>query len=407
MKRLAPALALAVILACAGTARADVYDDNPAAASRGPGDMTVLVRGAGGAIYERHLAGGAWTPWASLGGETSSGPALAAYEGDLHAFVVGADLAVYENVLKGRDWSGWRSLGGVASSAPAAVARLGTPYLDLAVRGTDNAIHHKAYVPGSGWTGWANLGGNLTSAPSLNSQDPGVLNVWARGADGQLVQKAWDGSAWREWAALGGSLLGAPAAYSRMQNLVDVFVRGVDSALYQRSWTGATGWLDWGRVDPSAIDSAPAAVADEPGHLAIFARKDANLVAKVFQGGVGWGPWTDFGPVALPAPPPPPAADGLAKLSTGDRCTPPGGRIKVSLKIRKRTGKARPRVRKVVFFVKRGPRRADRRRPYVRRLPLHRPAGTTGRVYARAVYTRKGSRRLHRKTVSKRFVMCG
>ena len=30
--------------------------------------MTVLVRGAGGAIYERHLAGGAWTPWASLGG---------------------------------------------------------------------------------------------------------------------------------------------------------------------------------------------------------------------------------------------------------------------------------------------------------------------------------------------------
>jgi hypothetical protein len=79
----------------------------------------------------------------------------------------------------------------------------------------------------------------------------------------------------------------------------------------------------------------------------------------------------------------------------------------VSLKIRKRAGTPRPRVRRVVFFVKRGPRRVDRRRPYVRRLRLDRPAGAQGRVYARAFYTRKGSKKLRRKTVSKRFVMCG
>jgi hypothetical protein len=67
---------------------------------------------------------------------------------------------------------------------------------------------------------------------------------------------------------------------------------------------------------------------------------------------------------------------------------------------------AKPRVRKVVFFVQGGPRRADRRKPYVRRLPVDRPAGSTGRVYARAFFTRKGSRKLRRKTVSRRFVMC-
>ena len=78
----------------------------------------------------------------------------------------------------------------------------------------------------------------------------------------------------------------------------------------------------------------------------------------------------------------------------------------MSLKIRKRKGVARPRIRKVVFFVKRGPRAADKRRPYVRRLRLNRPPGARGRVFARAVYTRKGSKKLHRKTVSKRFVMC-
>ena len=42
----------------------------------------------------------------------------------------------------------------------------------------------------------------------------------------------------------------------------------------------------------------------------------------------------------------------------------------------------------------------------MRRLRLNRPPGARGRVFARAVYTRKGSKRLHRKTVSKRFVMC-
>jgi hypothetical protein len=79
----------------------------------------------------------------------------------------------------------------------------------------------------------------------------------------------------------------------------------------------------------------------------------------------------------------------------------------VSLKIRRRAGQPRAQVRKVVFFVKHGPRRTDRRRPYLQRLRLNRKPGSNGRVYARAYYTRPGSPKLHRKTVSRRFVMCG
>jgi hypothetical protein len=51
-------LALIASMLLAAPARADVYDDNLAAASRGAGDVVVLGRGAAGAIYERHLAGG-------------------------------------------------------------------------------------------------------------------------------------------------------------------------------------------------------------------------------------------------------------------------------------------------------------------------------------------------------------
>ena len=61
----------------------------------------------------------------------------------------------------------------------------------------------------------------------------------------------------------------------------------------------------------------------------------------------------------------------------------------------------------MVFFVRSSARKTDRHAPYVAHLRLNRPAGTKGRVYARAYYTRKGSRKLRRKTVSRRFVMCG
>jgi hypothetical protein len=400
---------LAAALACAAPARADVYDDNPAAASRGPGDMVVLARGADGAIYERHVAAGAWTAWRSIGGRASSGPAVAAYGSAIHAFVVGLDLAVYENVLRDGTWSGWTSLGGAASSAPSAIARRGTNILDLSVRGTDNAIHHRLFQPGAGWSPWGSLGGALTSAPALNSQDPGVLNVFSRGTNGQLYQRAWNGSAWSDWMALGGALTGAPTIVSRHQNQLDLFVRGTNRSLYQRWWTGSQGWSDWIQLDATPLDSSPAPVSDTEGHLALFARRGGGIAVKQWRAGPGWGPWVGWGPVAAPAPPtpPPPPPDGNVELETGDRCTPPGGRLRVSLKIRPRPGRPAPRVRRVVFFVKPGPRRVDRKRPYVRRLVLNRPAGSRGRVFARTFYTRKGSKKVRRKTVSKRFVMCG
>ena len=98
---------------------------------------------------------------------------------------------------------------------------------------------------------------------------------------------------------------------------------------------------------------------------------------------------------------------GRVKLQAGIRCTPPGGLLKVNLKVRRRAGHKAPRVRVVVFFVKHGPRKTDRKRPFVVRLRLHRKAGTKGRVYARVVFRRPGSKKLRRKTVSRRFVMCG
>ena len=136
------------------------------------------------------------------------------------------------------------------------------------------------------------------------------------------------------------------------------------------------------------------------------------------QIGSGWGSlsglmlsWDPPTPAAPPPPPSPapaaPVPDGSVRLQAGIRCTPPGGRLKVNLKIKRRKGRKAPRVRRVVFFIRGGARKVDRRRPYVVKLRVRRPSGSRGRVYARVVFTRPGSKKLRRKTVSRRFVMCG
>ena len=90
------------------------------------------------------------------------------------------------------------------------------------------------------------------------------------------------------------------------------------------------------------------------------------------------------------------------------RCTPAGGRLRVSIKVRKPKGAKRARVSKIVFYTK-GKRRAvrsDRKSPFVVRIRINRPAGSTGRVYARVYYRRSAKGKLHRKTVSRRYTVC-
>jgi hypothetical protein len=407
------ALALTLAIALPAPARADVYDDNPAAASRGDGDMWVFTRrSSDGAILERHLSAGQWTDWASLGGATSSGPAAVGYGDSIHLFVTGADNAVWTRVLTGSTWSEWQSLGGFATSAPSASVRRGAVnYLDLTVRGADSALWHRALIPGSGWSGFASVGGILTSGPASISQSRDMLNIFVRATDGSVAQKPWTGSAWLDWVGVGGGIVGAPAAVSRAEDDLDVYVRGAYNRVYQNHWDprGWSGWLLPGG-DTTAVGSSPAAVSDRPDREVLFARGGEGLVYKVWDAARGWDPWQSFGPVAVPvAPvPPPPPLPGELDLETGLRCTPPNGKLRVSIKVRKPKGKKRARVSKIVFFTRgKGRRtRVDRKSPFVVRIGINKAAGETGRVYARIYYRRSAKGKLHRKTVSRRYVVC-
>ena len=101
----------------------------------------------------------------------------------------------------------------------------------------------------------------------------------------------------------------------------------------------------------------------------------------------------------------------MVQLGVGLGCTPRGKRMLVSLTVHKRKGKAKPRVKRVVFYYRkkhRGQRvvaRSDRSKPYRRTLPIHLAPGPH-HVYARAYYKRPGSKKLRRKTVVRRFTVC-
>ena len=402
--------AVLAALALAAPARADVYDDNPAAASRGPGDMYLFARGADGATLERHWTGAAWSDWASLGGNATSGPAAAAYGNAINVFVRGTDGAIYQNTLSGGAWSGWSSLGGYASSGPAVSWRRGSlNYFDIAIKGGDNAIWFESWVPGRGWSGWTTLGGNLTSAPAMSSQSDGIVNIFARGIDGAVWQRSWDGAKWVDWLTLAGGIFGAPATLSRAPNGLNVYGRGLADATYQRVWS-PQGWSGWLQVDPTPIDSTPVPFSDDPSREALVAKRGDHLLLKSWSAGVGWGPWTDLGTIAVPPPAPLPQQplDGELNLVAGLRCTPAGGKLRVSIAVRKRAGQAKARVQRIVFYTRGKGRevRVDQRAPFVVRIGINRPAGTTGRVYARVYYRRSKHGKLHRKTVSRRYAVC-
>lgn len=93
-----------------------------------------------------------------------------------------------------------------------------------------------------GWSGWVRLGappGGFVGAPSVISRNGTVCNIYVRGADNALWQKAWFNNAWHDWGRHndGGVLASEPALGSMGPNHEHVFVRGTDNQVYQKWWT--------------------------------------------------------------------------------------------------------------------------------------------------------------------------
>jgi hypothetical protein len=86
-----------------------------------------------------------------------------------------------------------------------------------------------------------------------------------------------------------------------------------------------------------------------------------------------------------------------------------GGLLHVSIAVHKLKGHAKPRVVRITFFTRGKGRavRVDHHAPFSVRIRINRPAGTSGRVYARVYFRRTKHGPLKHKLVFRRYRVCG
>ncbi|TDH28095.1 hypothetical protein EXU57_06450 [Segetibacter sp. 3557_3] len=201
-------------------------------------------------------------------------------------------------------WRKWEPLGGQIIGPPAAIA-FKSPFLDVFARGIDNQLWQKAWRKDR-WVEWHRPDGEnflLDSSPTVASTG-NDLQVYARGTDGQLWAKVWiDRQGWRRWEPMGGQIIGAPTAISFKNIFMDVFARGIDNQLWQKAWR-KDRWVEWHRPDGEnfVLDSSPV-VASTGNDLQVYARgTDGQLWAKVWVDRRGWRSWQPLGGQIIGAP---------------------------------------------------------------------------------------------------------
>jgi len=186
----------------------------PVVAENANGRLEIFVRRSDFSIWHASENGdGSWSSFATLGGITTSDPAVARdAAGQLVLFGrdVGSGLWRTWQETPGGAWHPWEYMQGEFTSNPASqpvVVRNGKDELEVFVRGPDDALYHRTQRSDTSWSDWTSLGGTLTSDPIVVLDIQGRLRVIARGPDEGLftIEQQEVGACWSAWSPLGGS----------------------------------------------------------------------------------------------------------------------------------------------------------------------------------------------------------
>ena len=296
----------------------------------------VFARAADGAILERHWTGsGVDRLVLARRSRRPPGPPPSGYgtsRARLHPRHRRRDLRRTRTpTARGRSWT---SLGGYATSAPAAhgAPRAAAGYVDVAVKGGDNAIWLRTYVPGRRLVrvGLARRQPDVGARAQLAVRRR--LNVWARGTDGARRAEGLE--------RRGVERLGQPRRRDHRRAGRRVADRERRERLRARrrqrdlpARAGRRRRLE--RLVPARRDRrstrAPAAGGDAADARVAGRARRRTTCLKEWNGELRVDGWSDLGTGGVPTPPrrppaPTPAPDGELALETGLRCTPPGGR---------------------------------------------------------------------------------
>jgi peptidoglycan/xylan/chitin deacetylase (PgdA/CDA1 family) len=167
--------------------------------------VDAFVRGTDGALWTRTMPSGKpLTAWQNLGGRLTTAPAAVTFgPGSINVYAVGTDRAVWTRSLSGGVWSAWKSIGGRTYNAPAAAWIPQSNEALVFARGTDNALYVDTFAAGRA-SGWRTLGGTLIDAPAAAGTPGNGMDVAVRGTDNAVWGKLLRNGNWsaftRAWA---------------------------------------------------------------------------------------------------------------------------------------------------------------------------------------------------------------
>ena len=353
--------------------------------------------------------------WASLGGTFTSGPAPRP-TARMSTCSPAAPTAPSGPIAdqRGLDVAGSRSAA-TSTSAPAADrAPRHVNYLDVAIKGGDNTIYLNTYVPGSGWSPL----GRPRRQPDVGAgaglalrRDPGYLRPRHRRQRCTSRRgTARNGSA---GAVSAGGIIGAPAAVNKQPHDLDVYVRGGGNAIYQDHWDSVSSWsgVPPARCRRRRLRRSPRSSEQRRERDPLLAQRRRDVHQGLAEPRrmdrlVRLRP--DRGP-DRPRRPRRAAPEGEVNLLTGISCTPVGGLLHVSIKVRKL--RARPsrascgsRSLRAVRAGRCGWTVTPRSR--CGSGSTARP-DSSGRIYARVYFRRSKHGALKHKLVFRRYRVCG
>jgi len=199
-----------------------------------------------------------------VGGFLTTSPALVAFgqnSESLFAFSVGKDQALWFTRFDGffrvgEVWNAWQSLGGTVTSPPCAV-RTGASSVDVFARGAQSELLHWQFL-NNAWTRWpleVQIGGAAPLAPNITPPGPH-----------------------RYWESLGGILTSPPTAtlFGDLNDELVVFAAGTDHALWVRRRLGSS-WSDWDSLGGHVLRSHPHAVTFQGDFVVLALGTDSSM----------------------------------------------------------------------------------------------------------------------------------
>jgi hypothetical protein len=266
------------------------------------GGADVFIRQTNGsyAVSSQSTPGGAFSAFASLGGNFKSDPTPAVdSKGQMHVFGVSQNNQLYESVQStpGGAFSSWTSLGGSIQNA-VSVGTNADGRLEVFARGTDDALWHVWIKIGteSTWSAFSSLGGKIQAPPVVARNANGRLEVVVVGEDSALYHieqnspgGGW-GSYWKQPSVVGS----APAIITNHAGELELFVLGTDQRLYHSWQEGPNGtWSAFGSIGGGQLNSAPAVAMNSSGHIEVFGQGLDHHLYHTWQTAPG-GAWASF-----------------------------------------------------------------------------------------------------------------